>query len=58
MIDQDIIKKLRADAANCARLAKAASDPEAGEALRQIANDVEAAIDFFEGRNAALDGGA
>ena len=36
MVHQDVVKKLRADAANCRRLAKAASDPEGADALRQI----------------------
>ena len=50
MLHQDVVMKLRADAANCRRLAKAASDPEAADALLQIADDIDVAISAFEGR--------
>ena len=50
MVHQDVVKKLRADAANCRRLAEAASDPEGADALLQIADDIDAAISLFEGR--------
>jgi hypothetical protein len=49
MLHQDIVKKLRADAANCRRLAEAASDPEGADALLQIADDLDVAICVFEG---------
>ena len=50
MLHQDVVMKLRADAANCRHLAKAASDPEAADALLQIADDIDVAISVFEGR--------
>ena len=53
MVHQDVVKKLRADANNCRRLAEAASDPEGADALLQIAADIEAIIPFFEGRGFA-----
>ena len=48
MRPQDVVMKLRADAANCRRLARAASDPEAADALLEIADDIEVAISAFE----------
>jgi hypothetical protein len=48
MRPQDVVMKLRADAANCRRLARAASDPEAADALLEIADDIDAAISAFE----------
>jgi hypothetical protein len=50
MAHEDVVKKLRADAANCRRLAEDASDPESAEALLQIAHDIDVAISVFEGR--------
>ena len=50
MLHHDVVMKLRADAANCRRWAKAASDPEATDALLQIADDIDVAISAFEGR--------
>jgi hypothetical protein len=58
MIRQDVVKKLRADAANCRRSAQAASDPEAADALLQIADDIDAAIQLFEERGFAAGGNA
>ena len=43
MADEDVVKKLRVDAANCRRLAEAASDPEGADALLQIAADLDVA---------------
>ena len=48
MRPQDVVMKLRADAANCRRLARAASDSEAADALLEIADDIEVAISAFE----------
>ena len=50
LLNQDVVMKLRADAANCRRMAKAASDPEAADALLQIADDIDVAISVFEGK--------
>lgn len=50
MADEDVVKKLRVDAANCRRLAEAASDPEGADALLQIAADLDVASSVFEGR--------
>ena len=50
MVHQDVVKKLRADAANCRGFAEAASDPEAAEALLQIADDIDVAISVFDGK--------
>lgn len=50
MVHEDVVEKLRADAANCRRLAEAASDPEGADALLQIADDLDVAICVFEGR--------
>ena len=50
MTRDDVVEKLRADAAKCRRLAETASDPEAADALLQIAHDIEAAIHLFEAR--------
>ena len=44
------LNRLRENAAVCRRLADRASDPEAIQALRQMAADIEAAIPILEGR--------
>lgn len=53
MTRDDVVEKLRTDAAKCRRFAAAASDPEAADALRQIAADIEAAIPLFEARRSS-----
>ena len=46
--DQQCLDRLKANAAHCRKLAEAASDPEARQALLEIASDIEAALPIVD----------
>jgi len=53
---ESCLNRLRENAATCRRLADRASDPEAVQALRQMAADIDAALPILEDRCGNLDG--
>lgn len=53
-MDSEIIVKLRAKAERCRELAAKATDPDAAESLRQLADEIDAAIPVLEDNGSKL----
>lgn len=54
--NQQYLERLKANAAHCRKLAQAATDPEARQALLEVASDIEAAIPIVDRETQRNDG--